>query len=95
VVTGAVAALFGQVEGEFVLRLDFLDERFQGGAGSGAADEHLAVADAADHVHVDHGDGLVDREDGVGDVKAGTEQAQLLAGIELKHNARFCFGRAE
>ncbi len=60
---------------------DGLDEVAQAFAAEATRDGEALVADAADHVPVDHEDVVVERADGVGDVVASAVEPALL-GIE-------------
>ena len=43
------------------------------------ADRQLVILQPPDHIEIDHRDGLVEREDGIVDVKVRAEQALFLA----------------
>ncbi len=64
VVAGRVAA-GGIVEVKRRIFLAGGEEGLKGRAGADAADIDLVVLDAADHVHIEHGDGLVERARGL------------------------------
>ena len=58
-------------------------------AGAHAADVDLFVLDAADHVHIDHGHGFIERTRGLLRPIGRAEQAELFAGeIHEQDSAR-------
>ena len=74
---------------ELVTRNNLVEDRPEGRARSASADVDLALADAPDHVHVDHRDRLIERASGMVDVVAGAEQAELLTGEGHEEDAAF------
>src|SRR6266851_10450531 len=65
----------------------FIEETFERSSRSRPANENFFVFDPADHVHVDHGDGLVERQRRLLHPLRGTEQAELFPGKVRKENA--------
>ena len=67
------------------------------GAGANAADVDFVVFDAADHVHVEHGDGFVERPGRIFDPVGGAEQTELFTGERREENAalQLAFQRRE
>ena len=68
--------IFGGVE-------NFLER----GAGANATDIDFVVFDSADHVHVEHGDGFVERLGGIFDPGGGTEETEFFTGEGSEENA--------
>ena len=54
-----------------------------------AAEIEFVVAHAADHVEIDHGDGVAERQQRMVGVVGGPEQSLLFAGEVEKENAAF------
>ena len=52
-----------------------IEDGLEGRSGAEAADINLVVFDAADHVHIEHGDSFVERQSGVLDPFGGAEEA--------------------
>ena len=78
-IAGAETAMFaGDVEPKLFAKP--LDEPFELGGGIGAVDDQLVVGQAADHVHVDHGDGFVERHERVADIASTAQQSAFFAG---------------
>src|SRR6267143_2016041 len=78
VIAGGVAA--GRV---FVLErsvgFGLIEDGLEGRARAEAADVDLVVLDSADHVHVEHGHGFVERKSGILDPGGRAEEAKFFA----------------
>src|ERR1700730_1277574 len=72
---------------ELGLALLFIEEILERGSRSSPADKNFLVLDPADHVHVDHGDGFVERQRRLLHPLRGTEQPQFLSSKVRKENA--------
>ena len=79
VIARGVAALrHFKFEGRVAVGL--VEEFLQGGSRADTADINFVVLDAADHVHVEHGHGVVQRLRWILDPRGRAEQAQLFTG---------------
>ena len=91
VVAGGVAA-DGVLEIEIGVFLEAADEGLERRAGADAADVDRVLADAADHVHIQHGDVLAERSRRFFYPFGGAEQAKLFArkGCEQDASLQAC-----
>src|SRR5712692_9418265 len=80
VATGGVFVLEGGVG------FGLVKDGLKSGAGAEAADVNIAVFDAADHVHVEHRDGLVEWPRGIFDPFGRAEEPELFAGEVREEN---------
>src|SRR5580704_17893567 len=64
-----------------------IENFLEGGAGANAADVDFVVFDSADHVHVEHGDGVVEGLGGIFDPGGGAEEAEFFTGEGSEENA--------
>src|SRR5580692_1977044 len=87
--------------GVFVLevgvRFGLIQNGLKGAAGAEAADVNLVVFDAADHIHVEHGDGFVEWQRGIPDPRCRAKETKLFASKVRKKNAalELAFKRSE
>src|SRR6476661_7585231 len=61
------------------VRFGLFQDGLKGAAGAEAADVNLVACDAADHVHIEHGDGFVERKRGILNPGGRTKVAKLFA----------------
>src|ERR1700722_7361429 len=92
VVARPVAGLFGEIGVKVMLRGQLFEQCPESTAGTDAAHVNLAVPNAADHIHIDHGHVVFEGQQGMVNVVAGTEQAQFFAREGQEQNAPLVFG---
>src|SRR5215469_11698165 len=63
------------------------DRGFEVRAGAHTADEHLVVPDATDHVHVEHGNCLLEQTSKILDPFGRAEEAEFFSGEVGEENA--------
>src|SRR6187402_835711 len=62
VIGGTVSRRIRLLERERARLADLINERIERSPGTESAQIHLAIANPPDHVHVDHRDGILDRQ---------------------------------
>src|SRR5262249_6802694 len=78
VIAGAVSRS-GVADVEFCIAIGICHELLKSRRGAGSADEETVFLNAADHVHVDHRNGLLNQQRWMFGVVGGTEQPEFLA----------------
>src|SRR5258706_9046299 len=91
VVARSIATAFGDIRLELMPGGCVLQERREGCSRSNSANVNLMVANAPDHIHIDHGHCVFQRKRRMVRVITRSEQSQFLAREGQEQNATLAF----